>query len=225
MRRPCLPSSPADGRTAGGGAAAAALLAAALVLFCWTSGEAKSRSRKPDPETARLVELFLKVPIAELPAESVPYFLSVDTAALPPRLLVPYQVKRIDLLALKRLSEAKARPSQRPPSQDAAKDCGEPERMAEKGFRLLKGMGFEEIPEEEVDWAMKETECSLCELRTEFSLVMAEVPVKGKRGEFRLRFLLKEEDPLEALLVQHREGLKPRGTSFFGVGGTPKCRH
>lgn len=225
MRRPWPPSSLADGRTPGGGAAPAALLAAALVLFCRTSGEAKARSRKPDPETVRLVEMILKVPVAELPAESVPYFLSVDTAALPSRLLVAYQVKRIDLLALKRLAEAKARSSQRPASQADALACGQPERMAEKGLRLLKRMGFIEIPEDEVDWVMKETECTLCELRTGFSLVMAEVPVKGGRDKFRPRFLLKEEDPLEALLVQHREGLTPRGTSFFGVGGTPKCRH
>ncbi|MBI5623179.1 MAG: hypothetical protein HY924_05305 [Elusimicrobia bacterium] len=204
-----------------------ALLAA--LLCCGLAGTAPAAGRAnpktADPETLKLVELFLKTSVPELPPESVPYFLAVDTATLPDRLLHRFLAKRIELLALKRLSDSRAKGSLKRAGMDPETTCGNPDILTPRALAFLKQMGFNEYKDVEVAYLMKETNCTECELRSEFTLTVVQVPAKDKRKKASVKYLFRDDDPIIALLAHYYSGTKNRNTSFFGIGSSPKCRH
>ncbi|MBI5882774.1 MAG: hypothetical protein HZB91_06690 [Elusimicrobia bacterium] len=198
-----------------------------MALLAGPAPAASSTKGKPkaDPETVRLVELFLKTPVQDLPPESVPYFLEVATAALPGRLLHLFLAKRIELLALKRLSESKNKGSLKRPTQEPQTTCSDPDVLTPQAFSFLKKMGFNEYKDVEVAFLMKETNCTMCELRSEFTLTVVQIPGKDKKKKDPVRFLFRDDDPIIALLAHYYSGTTNRNTSFFGIGASPKCRY
>ncbi|MBI4676847.1 MAG: hypothetical protein HY748_04630 [Elusimicrobia bacterium] len=186
---------------------------------------AKAASKQADPETIKLVEFFVQAPVADLPPEAVPYFMEVDTGALPTRLLHRYLAKRVELQSLKRLAEGKGKGSLRRLGQDPQTTCGDPDILTPQALGLLRKMGFNEYKDTEVSFLMKETSCTQCELRSEFTLTVIQLQAKPGRKRPAVRFLFRDDDPIIALLAHYYSGTRPRNTSFFGIGGSPKCRY
>jgi hypothetical protein len=203
---------------------------AALLVLLFSCGLgppalAASSKSKQDPEAVKLVELFLKAQVADLPPDSVPYFLAIDTATLPDRLLHPFLAKRLELLTLKRLAEGERKGNLRRYGEVPEENCGDADVLTEKALKLLRDMGFVERKDEEVAFLMKETNCTECELRTEFSLTVIQLEPKPGRKKPPVRFFFQAKDPILALLVNFRNPEKYGSTSFFGIGGKPKCRY
>ena len=171
----------------------------------------------------KLVDYFVRTPTADLPPERVPEFLAVDRGTLPRKLQDPFEAKRVELLALKKNVDGRVKPPLRMLGHEAIAEgsCGAPREMASIG--LLLQCGFGEITEDEEKWLMHETNCTECELRTEFTLELVVTPAK-KKGKKELHFLLLKDDPINTLLAGYRAGVKTTGTSFFGIGSSPKCR-
>jgi hypothetical protein len=80
------------------------------------------------------------------------------------------------------------------------------------------------IDQEEEEWLMKETRCSECELRTEFTLTLIVTPPKKKGGKKELNYLLHQKDPIMTLIGGRRAGANMTSTAFFGISSGPKCR-
>lgn len=179
---------------------------------------------KAEGKTLKLVEHFLKTPTGDLPPDDVPAFLAVDPATLPAKLRDKFEAKRIELLALKKNADAKYKPPLRMlgKGDSTEDDCGPPRDMASVG--IIQQMGFERIEQEEEEWLMRETRCTECELRTEFTLTLITTPPKKKGGKKQLHYFLHSNDPIMTLLAGYRQGAKTTGTAFFGIGAGPKCR-
>ena len=80
----------------------------------------------------------------------------------------------------------------------------------------LRRMGFEQIDEEELEYLMKRTRCSECELHEESSLMAVVVPPKKKK-ELGTRYLfMSASDPWMAIVAEFRRG-SSGGTNFFGA--------
>lgn len=195
----------------------------ALVAALALGALAAPTARQPDPAATKLVQFFLDTGTADLPPERVPVFLAVDPAKLPAKLRDPFTAKKIELLALKKNSDSKYKPPLRMLGKDSAGEtCGPPQEMATVGLMLK--LGFERIDQEEEEWLMRETRCSECELRTEFSLTLVTTPPKRKGEKKELHYLMHSNDPIMALIATHRAGVQSTNTNFFGMGSGPKCR-
>jgi len=179
---------------------------------------------KASTGTVKFVEYFLKTPTADLPAERVPEFIAVDRGGLPKKLQDRFEAKRMELLALKKNVDGKRKPPLRllGRGNTVPGSCEAPKEMAT--VNLLLQVGFGEITENEEKRLMQDTDCTECELRTEFTLELVITPAKGRKAMKELHFLLHQDDPINVLIAGYRSGVKTTGTSFFGVGGTPKCR-
>ncbi|MCX5787249.1 MAG: hypothetical protein NTX64_01890 [Elusimicrobia bacterium] len=182
---------------------------------------------KASTGTVKLVEYFLKTQTADLPPERVPEFIAVNRATLPVKLQDRFEVKRMELLALKKNVDGKGKPPLRLLGKDTistGEECGPPREMTDFGVNMLVSMGWAEIDEEEEKWLLSETSCTECELRTEFTLELVLSPPKKKGGKKLLHFFLNGQDPILNLIAAHRAGLQTTGTHFFGIGSGPKCR-
>lgn len=210
----------------------AVVLVASLAL-CAGAAHAKKRSKKKgysdgtaSKDTIELVETFLKLDTAVLPAEAIPEFMEVDRSTLPSKLRDPYQAKRIELLALRKIAEGKRKPLvRRIAFEDKPAVC-----EAEKGTPLLlkslKRMGFMQLTEDEVMFLQRKTKCSECELQEEFTLMVVMIPGdKKKKKPAERHYLISGNDPLTAYIAVYRSGRENTiGTAFFGIGMKPVCR-
>lgn len=196
---------------------------ASLLLGAALSLGARAAAPSLDPESAKLVNLFLKTPTAELPPERVPDFLAVDVSKVPAKQKDKFEAKRFELLALKKNADGKYKPPMRLLGKDAVGGGCEPPREM-SSISLLLQTGFERITQDEEEWLMQETKCTECELRTEFSLTLVSTPPKKKDGKRQLHYLLHSMDPIMTLLAKYRSGDKSTSTAFFGIGTGPKCR-
>lgn len=196
---------------------------ALLVAFAVAQAAPPSGAPKADPKTMKLVEYFLKTATGDLPPDDVPAFLAVDPVTLPAKMRDKFEAKRLELLALKKNSDAQYKPPLRLLGKDSTEDnCGPPKEMDSIG--LLQSMGFALIDQEEEEWLMHETRCTECELRTEFTLALVVTPPKKKGGKKELHYLLHSKDPIFTLIGGRRAGANMTNTAFFGISSGPKCR-
>ena len=196
------------------------LLAVALLVAPGPvpAGAAEKAAKADDK--LELVQFFLKTPVSRLPAEAIGEFLAIDPKTVPAKLRDRFEVKRQELIGLKKIADGQMKPPVRRLNQPDQTDCEPPREMSMIG--PMAQVGFVEIFEDESRRLMKDTECSECELRTEFSLTLVVTPAKKKGGKPILHYMLHGNDPLNALVAGYRGGTKPFGTNFFGIGN-PKC--
>jgi len=189
----------------------AALLAAPIGAF--------AQAGTASPDDVKLVEIFLKRPVDELPPAAVDHFLSIDPETLPKKLQKGYAAKRIQLYTLKHLAESKKKGAIRTPE----KNCEPPADDKSPDIGALKMAGYVEIAEEDEQCFEKQTQCSELELQCEFTLTVVAAPGPKKK---RVRHLLiYGQDPLLNLLVKcHPQNGVGAQTNFFGAM-TPYCSH
>ncbi|MEK7743006.1 MAG: hypothetical protein AAB578_01345 [Elusimicrobiota bacterium] len=203
--------------------AAVAAVVVAAGLFAM-AGKVHAAEAKASSDTVRLVEHFLGVPTIELPPEGVPEFLEVDAKTLPKKLRTPYQAKKEELLALKKIVDGKKKGTVRRQGVEPIGKCGF-ENTDEAGLGIYSLAGYGPITEEEEAYLMKKTGCTECELADEFSLKLMSVKSKVKGRKPRTVYLLHAKDPLQVFVGLYRQGAEaPEGTNFFGVSPNPKCR-
>lgn len=196
-------------------------LSAALLALAFFAHAAPAKKLESSGPT-KLVELFLKTPTGQLPPERVPEFLAVDPNVLPAKLRDGYKAKRMELLALKSIADGKYKPPVRMLGKEGLGTCDPPDEMTTV-VPLLQ-TGFEELTEDEENRLLEDTGCTECELRTEFSMKLVVTPPVKKGGKKRLHYLLMAADPLMAYVGAIRQGRSARTSSFFGIGGSVKCR-
>lgn len=193
------------------------------LLLAGSAWAAPKAAAKADPAATKFVEYFLETPTADLPPEQVPDFLAVEPKALPAKLRDRFEAKRLELLALKKNADGKYKPPMRLLGKEGVgENCAAPREM--QSISLLLQTGFERISQEEEEWLMRETRCTECELRTEFSLTLVATPPKKKDAKRELHYLLHGMDPIMTLIGKFRSGDRSSSTAFFGIGTGPKCR-
>ncbi|MEK7657300.1 MAG: hypothetical protein AAB412_06050 [Elusimicrobiota bacterium] len=193
-------------------------------LFFYGAVPSGAAEAKASSDTVRLVEHFLGVPTIELPPEGVPEFLEIDAKTLPKKLRTPYQAKKEELLALKKIVDGKKKGTVRRQGVEPIGKC-DFENTDEAGLGMYSLAGYGPITEEEEAYLMKKTGCTECELADEFSLKLMSVKSKVKGKKPRTVYLLHGKDPLQVFVGLYRQGAEaPEGTNFFGVSPNPKCR-
>jgi hypothetical protein len=203
---------------------AARLIIAGALGFGALAPMAHAAEAKASSDTVRLVEHFLGVPTIELPPEGVPEFLEIDAKTLPKKLRTPYQAKKEELLALKKIVDGKKKGTVRRQGMDPIGKC-EFENTDETGMAMYSMAGYGSISEEEEGHLIKKTGCTECELADEFSLKLLSVKSKVKGKKPKAVYLLHGKDPLWVFVDLYRQGSEaPQGTNFFGVSSNPKCR-
>jgi hypothetical protein len=190
----------------------------ALIAVITLAGSA-AEPKKLDADTLEMVESFLKLPIEKMPPEHTGRFVAVKAEQLPEKLRTKFEARKLELFTLKQMAANKKRGYIRSPE----KDCAVPEETRAGGAGAYKLAGYVEIPEDEVEFLMKRTKCTLDELMCEFSLriTVEEKLVKKVKKKFRVN-LLHGNDPLNALLSEYRTAGESRNTNFFG-GMVPTC--
>lgn len=170
---------------------------------------------RADKDTLKLVEHVVKTETADLDYALVPPFMSLDPKSLPKDLRAVYQAKRAELNALRKISENKRKPPIRRAVEPKEPACA-PEEGDAAYVRALRGMGFEEIDETELDYLSKKTKCSECELHEESSLMSVVIPAKKKKDRATRHLFLSQSDPWMAIVLRFRSGGRG-GTDFFGA--------
>jgi hypothetical protein len=89
----------------------------------------------------------------------------------------------------------------------------------------LKIAGFVEAKKADVEDAGQETNCTECELETEFTLMRTKSKEgEGKNAKEKIRYWFYGLDPIWMFIQARRGGTHlTTGTSFFGSGNTTKC--
>ena len=199
-----------------------ALTLLALALAVRSAEPAKQP--KASAEEIKLVELILKTPTDRLVPEAIPAFMTVDPLGLPEKLREPYRAKRMELLALKKVSDAKRKPPIRRLGLQSPK-CEEPIEGTPRFLQALGFAGFVRVKKADVEAAEEETNCSECELETEFTLLRVNVEeTEGKTKTKKLRYYFYGGDPIFVFIHAHQSGQPiTTGTAFFGAGAMPRC--
>lgn len=196
-------------------------LLAALLLGVLPAMAAPAKAKKADPDTLRLVKLFIEVPTGELPVEAIEQFLTVDSDTLPIKLKKPFQAKKLELMTLKHMADTQKGGNARTYSGD----CAPPPGSKEADLSILRFGGFwSEITEEEEQFLLKRTDCTEQELLCEFSLQIALGKPPKKGGKRKRHYFLHPKDPLMAYVGEYRAGVELQPTRFFGSGGSITCR-
>lgn len=201
---------------------AAALLALAVPVQAKGKAKAAAYDGTASTSTVKMVRFFVDTATTDLPPEAVPDFLAVDAKTLPAKLREPYEAKKTELLALKKVADGRKKPPLRRLGMDAP-PCEPPKRAP--NLRLYFHLGFTEVDDEELRHLMSDTSCTECELQAESSLTVVLTPPAKKGGQEVRHSLFLEEDPMMVLIGGYRAGRKSSsGTNFFGINMTPKCR-
>ncbi|HVC09104.1 MAG TPA: hypothetical protein VNH15_04100 [Elusimicrobiota bacterium] len=197
----------------------AAFLLAALAAACWPAlAGAKAKS---EPKAVILVESFLKTPVSGLPPGQIDAFLKINPDALPRRLRDPYEAKKAQLEALRKVYEIDNRGPR--PGAPTPKDCSVPLKGDLDLVHELEIGGFQEITRQEKDWIAQNTRCSQKDLMCQFSLTIVQRP-KTRKKKPKTWYLLHEKDPLFMLVGMKRQGQVPQGSGSFGESSFPTCR-
>ena len=175
-------------------------------------------------DTLEMVEAFIKAPTASLPPEHIDEFLAVDPEAVPKKLRTQFRAKCEELRALKKINDGKRKAPLRRLGNDTQAQCEAPREPEVLPF--MKQMGFVEVDETEEEKLERETNCTMCEMQVEFSLVVVKQKKQSKNPKEppRFHYLYHSNDPVWVLIETMRQGKKPGGTNFFGINMTPKCR-
>ncbi|HVA65998.1 MAG TPA: hypothetical protein VNK24_03625 [Elusimicrobiota bacterium] len=176
---------------------------------------------RPGPKAVIMVESFLKTPVSDLPPGQIDAFLKINPEALPRRLRDPYEAKKAQLEALRKVYEIDNRGPR--PGAPAPKGCSIPIKGDEALVGFLKKGGFVEITRLEKDWLAGNTHCSPKELMCQFSLTIVQRP-GAKKIKPETWYLLHEKDPLFMLVDMKRQGQVPQTSGSFGESSFPTCR-
>lgn len=193
-----------------------------IILFCFLLlvAPAAAEPVTASTETVRLVELFLKTPVADLPPESVDPFLAISENSLPKKLRRRFSIRKIELYSLLHLSKGKKRGNFRVMEDK----CEAPRQATGADIGLLMDSGYVEISQDEVSYLTQKTKCTERDMLCEFSLqIRDEAVVVRRKKQVRRRYFLycgSACDPLMALVAVYREHGKDNSTSFFGIGPT-----
>lgn len=192
----------------------------ALILAALLSAPVLAQT---DDGTAKMVEYFVKTPIADLPAEHIDEFLAVDAQTLPKKLREPFKARKLELMTLKQLSRVKKKGI-----LIAADDqCEIPHEEKTGEIALLQRVGYQEATEDEKEWVEKKTKCNERNMLCDFTLQIVDQnagPKRKKRVKRRYFFYCKAAacDPLYVLIGVYRARIEGKNTQFFGSGG-PSC--
>lgn len=188
------------------------------VLLCFGTARAIGQTATASPDDVKLVQIFLKLPVDQLPPEAIDHFLSIDGNTLPKKLQQGFAGKKLQLYTLKQLAEGKKKGPIRTPDAN----CVPPPDDRSVNIGALKLAGYIEIHDEDEDCLEKQTQCSENQLECEFTLQV--VNTTGPKGKKIRHILIYKEDPVLALLEKcqpHGEGGQ---TNFFGAM-QPYCSH
>lgn len=190
----------------------------ALIAAITLAGSA-AEPKKLDADTLEMVESFLKLPIEKMPPDHIGRFVAVRSEQLPEKLRKKFEARKLELHTLKQLAANKKRGYVRSPE----KDCAVPDDTKGGSVGVYKQAGYSVIEEDEADFLIKRTKCTMEELMCEFTLRVSveKKLVKGVEKKFRT-FMLHDRDPLYALLAEYRTAGESRNTNFFG-GMVPTC--
>lgn len=199
-----------------------------LLVFILSVHFAQAKGRKPADsgrasEVETLVLYVLDTPTGDLDVDLLEAFLDLENKEVPKPLRERFLAKKQEITALDKIAQGNKKPPLRRIGA-AEKPLCEIEDSSEMKIGLLKSMGYFEIDEFEEAQLMGKTNCTECELQSEFTLLVLAVPAKKKGKPLLKRLLLHRRDPIAVVLELLREGKTNQGTNFFGLGGFPKCR-
>ena len=196
-------------------------LFALLACLC-APGLARAKAKKHESKATALVELFLKTPVDQLPADEVDEFMAVDAQKLPERLRGPCEAKKAQLRALRKVYELENGGGPRS-GAPAPKGCSAPLEGGEALVQYLGKAGFALITRQEKDWLAANTHCTQKQMMCEFSLTVVQRKAKDKRKP-KTWYLLHAKDPLYMLVGMKRQGQVRQGSGSFGESSFPTCR-
>ena len=195
------------------------MISALLLSLLLAAGPARAADAAPpdagtaDETTVKLVDYFLKTPIADANPKLVDPFLAVDSAALPKRQRAKAKAKQLELKTLLKLHETKKKGNWLQPAEGCTVDTIV---KPLKDMPIYALAGYVEINETEEQYVMEKTHCTEQDMGCQFSLIIFHDKGKPRRLE------LHERDPLNAFVTESHS--KTAGqTKFFGVGLT--CAH
>lgn len=188
-----------------------------LLLSALLGAAAAGAAEPADAKTVRMVKVFLRTPVEQVPPEAVEGFMALDPGALPKGLRLKTRARQLQLGEIRRLADGKKKGSWRTIVQN---DCSWVEPLTPENLRMLRMAGFNELREDEKEFLEKKTDCREMDLMCEFSLKILE---GAERGRLRRRYFLYWLDPLWAYVAEYNAGQTSNDTRFFGLGGSIRC--
>jgi len=164
-----------------------------------------------DQSTIKMVEFFLRTPVAELPTEHIDDFLAVDPNTVPKKLRQRFKAKCVELYAFKREAEGKKRGTLRTPEPN----CDAPKEGRADEASVLMMAGYVELFEDDLLCVEKETKCTPHDLMCEFTL-QSVVEIKGKKKN--IRYFMHQNDIIMGIVAgcRGKNGVGKQ-TNFFGT--------
>ena len=189
-------------------------VAALLLGLC---AAADVQKPKPDADTLKMVEFFLKTPVSQLPPDLpssyVDRFMAVDPETLPAKLRKRVAAKKLEFHTLAHLATGNKKGLIRIPDDN----CAIPVDSKSDDAKTLIMAGYQEIEELEKDIIQEKSKCTERDMMCEFSLqIVVERDPKTQKVK-RRRFFLYDTDPLFAFIAEYRgRGRVGGNTPFFG---------
>lgn len=196
------------------------LLALTLALPSHANVIKKSQQADSLPPD-KFVQEFLKIPVADLQADEIEDYLTIDPKTLPKRLQKPYEARKFELFTLRHLAMSKTHGLIRTPD----KDCAIPTEVKSTDPIMIKRAGYVEIGEDEEQYLMDKTKCSERELMCETTLQIVIIKDAKTGKAKKARYFIYPNDPIMPLIAGYRQGREVGGsTNFFGQP-TMLCSH
>lgn len=184
-----------------------------LFLALWAGAE--------EAADVKFVEGFIKTPVERLDPSTIDRYMAIKPDALPKKLQLKYQARRVELQTLKQLAGDKKKGLIRMPE----KECTVPsEAKSDQPAALAMG-GFEEITDEEEQYILDKTQCTERDLLCESSLQIVVVRDAKTNKVKKRRYFLYPGDPLMALVGASRGGKNIGGNTSFFSRPTLLCSH
>jgi hypothetical protein len=187
------------------------MIAQAVALACVVAVSAAAPPGQQDD--VKFAETFVATPVDALTPAAIGRFMRLDAKALPPKLRLKHEARRVELQALRQLSESKKKGLIRSPE----KDCAIPAEAKSDEASPLTMAGFSEIQEDEEQMLLEKTQCTERDLMCESSLQIVVLRDKKTNKITGRRLFLYPSDPLMALVAAYRSSRNVGGnTNFFG---------